>query len=61
MLIIFIAFCRKDTKGYKMRKQIVVCMDEKTIGRLKEIKQETGTPISRILEKSFEKSEYNEK
>ncbi len=36
-------------------------MDEKTIGRLKEIKQETGTPISRILEKSFEKSEYNEK
>ena len=43
-----------------MRKQIVLSMDEKTIKELKLMKEKTGTPISRILEMSFERSDYND-
>jgi hypothetical protein len=41
-----------------MRKQLVLSMDEGIIQKLKQLKQDSGTPISRILEKSFERSEF---
>ena len=38
-----------------MQKTIGVSLSENTVQKLHEMKRETGIPISKILEKSFEK------
>jgi predicted DNA-binding protein len=44
----------------KEREPITISLSKKTIERLNQLKKITGTPISHILEKAFEKV-YDEK
>lgn len=38
----------------------MISMSESNIQKLRQIKEMTGTPVSRIIEKSFEESRYYE-
>jgi len=43
-----------------MKENLTISMPKETVEKLRRIKEETGTPVSKILLKSFEKSAYNE-
>lgn len=43
-----------------MRKEVMIHLEPKTVEKLKQIKKDTGIPVSQILERSFLKSEYND-
>jgi len=42
-----------------MKKRIDICVEEKTKEKLNRLKEETGVPISQILERAFKKVYHN--